>query len=71
MSGMFVNQRGVLVQQNESDNKKELRELRDAIVWQTQRLENAAAKNKGRTVIHNHIDTKWGTYINDTVFHKK
>jgi len=65
-SGMMVNQQGVLVMAN--DNKKELREIKEAIVWQTQRFEAASARNKSRTVIQNRIDTTWGQYIQNEVF---
>jgi hypothetical protein len=68
-SGMFVNQQGILVQQ--ADDKKELRDLKDAIIWQTQRLENAANKGKSRVVNNIRVDTKWGEYLNTTVFDKR
>lgn len=67
MSGMFVNQQGILIQ-GQTDNKKELRDLRDAIVWQTQRLEGAAAKNNRKVVVINKIDHSWGDYIQSKVF---
>jgi hypothetical protein len=67
MSGMFVNQQGILIQ-GQIDNKKELRDLRDAIVWQTQRLEGAAAKNNRKVVVVNKIDHSWGDYIQSKVF---
>lgn len=67
MSGMFVNQQGILIQ-GQSDNKKELRDLKDAIIWQTQRLEGAASKNNRKVIIVNKIDHSWGDYIQSKVF---
>lgn len=68
-SGMMVNQEGVLVVQ--SDNKKELRELKETMIWQTRELKDAVSKNKQRTVNNIRVDTKWGEYINTEVFHKR
>jgi hypothetical protein len=68
-SGMMVNQEGVLVVN--SDNKKELREIREAIIWQTQRMEQATAKSKGKVINQIRVDTKWGEYLNTEVFHKR
>jgi hypothetical protein len=54
-----------------SDNKKELREIREAIIWQTQRMEQATAKSKGKVINQIRVDTKWGEYLNTEVFHKR
>lgn len=70
MSGMFVNHQGAIVMQA-SDNKKELRELKEAVIWNAHEIKSALAKNRGRTVINNRIDTNWGSYLNSKVFDKR
>jgi hypothetical protein len=64
-SGMFVNERGVIQQ---ADRGRDIQQLKEAIVWQTGRIERALAKNKPRIVNNIKLDAKFGEHIHKSVF---
>jgi hypothetical protein len=66
-AGMFINRQGRLVFAGD-DTAKEMRSVKEALIWQTQELKQAL-KNQKRTVVnHIHVDTSWGEYVNKAVF---
>lgn len=71
MSGMFVNQQGALISSAEDNNKKELRELKEAVIWNAQEIKGAIKNNRQRTVNNIRVDTNWGSYLNKSVFDRK
>jgi hypothetical protein len=64
-SGMFVNQFGI-IQQKETN--RDMLEIKQAIVWQTGRIERALAKNKPKVINNIRLDTKFGEHIHKSVF---
>jgi hypothetical protein len=64
-SGMFVNQFGI-IQQKETN--RDMMEIKQAIVWQTGRIERALAKNKPKVVNNIKLDAKFGNHIHKSVF---
>lgn len=64
-SGMFVNQFGI-IQQKETN--RDMIEIKQAIVWQTGRIERALAKNKPKVINNIKLDAKFGNHIHKSVF---
>jgi hypothetical protein len=64
-SGMFVNQFGI-IQQKETN--QDILEIKQAIIWQTGRIERALAKNKPKVINNIKLDAKFGNHIHKSVF---
>lgn len=67
-AGMFVNQQGRLVQGAGDDAVKEMKAMKEALIWQTQELKQAMAKQKRVTVIHNHMSNDFLEHITNAVY---
>lgn len=64
-SNMFVDDRGILVSSTHQDKSYVIAE---AIENQTERLEKTMSRQKKQTIVHNHIDLGWTSYIQTSVY---
>lgn len=68
MSGMFVNQQGALMNFEPIDNRKELQELKEAVIWSGKETKAAIKSSRPRIVNKITVSASWQTYVHNAVF---